>query len=123
MAAHNTELIRQLNYAIATDMTMLHRTPGGSELTITSNRASPATATVQQSKAADWDAVDTVSTTEVNIREFGGQLRSAVNNRLRLTVTGWSMFRGANPAYTRAVGDARQSWLRPTRHSSSTRTR
>ena len=96
MATHNTELVRQLTYAVATDMTM-HIHTGAVGAAYTSARVtSDPTVTVSSS---EWDAVNS-STTEVTYgssENFG--VLSATTS---ITVTNWTLFRGANPAFTGA---------------------
>lgn len=93
MAAHAMEQIRQLTYAIASDMTM-HIHTGSIGTAYTSNRVTgDPTVTIS---AGEWDAIDETATevTYGSIESFGD-----LSTSVSITVTKWTLFRGSDPAY------------------------
>ena len=94
MATHATEQIRQLTYAIATDMTMhIHTGAVGTDYDENEVAGEP-TVTIT---AGDWGTID-ATVTEVtydSVENFG-----VLSTTSSITVTDWSTSRGANPAFT-----------------------
>ena len=100
MPTHNTELVRQLTYAIATDMTMhIHTGAVGTAYTSARVTGDP-TATIG---SGGWGTVDATATeVEYDDDENFGVLSTTAS----ITVTNWTLFRGVNPAFTGAFAAA-----------------
>ena len=96
MPTHNTELVRQLTYAIASDMTMhLHTGPVGTGYTTARVPGDP-TVTIS---AGEWEAIDEAATEVTYGRSENFGVLSTTAAVIRVN---WTLFRGNNPAYTGA---------------------